>query len=62
MDEQPIDITTYVQQTARLLNLPLAPEHRQGVVENFSKIAAIATLVMAFPLPDTIVAAPVFEP
>ncbi|HEY9675117.1 MAG TPA: DUF4089 domain-containing protein [Waterburya sp.] len=62
MDEQPIDITTYVQQTAQLLNLPLAPEHRPGVVENFSKIAVIATLVMEFPLPDTIVAAPVFEP
>ena len=62
MDEQPINITTYIQQTAQLLNLPLAPEHQPGVVENFSKIAAIAALVTEFPLPDTIAPAPVFQP
>ncbi len=62
MDEKPIDFTTYVEQTAQLLDLPLAVEHLPGVVENFGRIAAIATLVMEFPLPDMIEPAPVFQP
>lgn len=45
-----------------LLDLQLKPEHQPGVVENFERIVPIAQLVNEFPLPETIEAAPVFEP
>jgi hypothetical protein len=62
MTEKPFELADYVEQTAQLLDLPIAPEYRPGVVENFARIAAIATLVMEFPLPDDIEPAPIFEP
>ncbi|MDJ0707484.1 MAG: DUF4089 domain-containing protein [Leptolyngbyaceae cyanobacterium MO_188.B28] len=52
----------YVQQTAQLLNLSIPPEQMAGVVENFERIQAIAQPVLEFPLPDTLEAAPRFEP
>ncbi len=55
----PID---YVEQMAQMLQLPLAPEYLPGVVENFTRLAAIAQLVTEFPLPEDIEVAPVFEP
>lgn len=53
---------TYVEQMSELLDLPLDPEHFPGVVKNFATISALATLVMEFPLPENIEAAPIFEP
>jgi precorrin-4 methylase len=52
----------YVEQMSELLDLPLDPEYFPGVVKNFATISAIATLVMEFPLPEDIEAAPIFEP
>ena len=52
----------YVEQMSELLDLPLDPEYFPGVVKNFATISAIATLVMEFPLPENIEAAPIFEP
>jgi len=57
-----INIEEYVDRTAELINLPLDPEHRPGVVVNFERIVAIAQLVTEFPLPPEIEAAAVFEP
>jgi Protein of unknown function (DUF4089) len=57
-----VDLAKWVDQMAILVDLPLRPEDRPGVVENFARIAAIAQLVMDFPLPETVEAAPVFEP
>ncbi len=62
MADESINLARYVEQTAQVIDLPLAPEYRPSVVENFTKIAAIATLVMEFPLPEDIEAAPIFEP
>ena len=62
MPEESINLANYVEQTAQLIDLPLAPEYRPSVVDNFTRIAAIATLVMEFPLPEEMEAAPVFEP
>ena len=56
------NIEEYVDRTSELINLPLNPEHRPGVVVNFERIAAIARLVTEFPLPQEIEAAPVFQP
>lgn len=62
MTETTKALDEYVDRTAQAIDLPLAPEYRPGVVENFVRIAAIAQLVTEFPLPDTIEPAPVFEP
>ena len=57
-----VNVEEYVARTAELINLPLDPEHRPGVVVNFERIAAIARLVTEFPLPPEVEVAPVFEP
>jgi hypothetical protein len=49
-----------VDNSAAALDLPLAPEHRPGVIENFTRIAIIAQSVMEFPLPEETEPAPVF--
>jgi len=55
-------VEQYVDLLAALVNLPIASEHRLGVLDNFERIQAIARLVTEFPLPEEIEAAPVFEP
>jgi gamma-glutamylcyclotransferase (GGCT)/AIG2-like uncharacterized protein YtfP len=57
-----IDPAAFVPQAAALINLPLQPEHRAGVVENFARIVQIAQLVTQFPLPEAIEVAPTFQP
>ena len=57
-----INVEEYVDRTAELINLPLEPEYRPGVVVNFERIVAIARLVTEFSLPPEVEAAPVFEP
>jgi hypothetical protein len=52
----------YVDQTARLLDLPIPEALRPGVVENFERIVAIAQPVLDFPLEDTDEPAPTFTP
>ncbi|MFY7804950.1 MAG: DUF4089 domain-containing protein [Limnoraphis robusta] len=56
------NISEYVAQTAQLINLPINPEYREGVISNFERIAAIAQLITEFPLSDKIEIAPVFNP
>lgn len=55
-------LNEYVAQMALLLELPLAAEYRPGVVENFARIMALAQLVIEFPLPEEVEAAPTFRP
>lgn len=62
MDENTLLIAEYVDLMAMVLDLQLNPEYRTGVIENFAKIKAIASLVNEFLLPDNIEAAPIFEP
>jgi hypothetical protein len=62
MTEKTLSLAEYVDQIALLLDLPLKEEHRPGVIDNFARIQAIAQLVNEFSLPDTIEAAPTFEP
>ncbi len=59
---QSTDLETLVDLLAAALQIPLDPEHRPGVIANFQRSAEIAQLVMEFPLPEVIEAAPVFEP
>ncbi|HEY7654103.1 MAG TPA: DUF4089 domain-containing protein [Methylomirabilota bacterium] len=58
----PEGIGAYVDAAAKVIALPIAPEHRPGVIQFMSVILAAAALVMEFPLPDEVEAAPVFAP
>ena len=60
--DRPSDIETYVDAAAALIELPLDPAHRPGVIVNMQRIAEMARLVMAFPLPEETEPAPVFLP
>lgn len=51
---------SYVDAQALALGLPLAAEHRPGVVANLERTAAIAAPLLAFQLPDDADPAPVF--
>lgn len=62
MTEPSFNPTTYVDQAAALIGLPIPSEYHQSVVENFERIAAVAQLVLEFPLPEEIEPAPKFEP
>jgi hypothetical protein len=62
MEEKPPTAAEYVDTISQLVDLPIAPEHRPGVIQNFERIMAIAKLVTEFPLPEDLEAAPIFEP
>jgi 1-carboxybiuret hydrolase subunit AtzG-like protein len=51
-----------VDRIAEAIGLEIAAAHRPGVVENFTRIAALASLVMAFPLPDDSEIGQIFVP
>jgi hypothetical protein len=57
-----LEVKVYIEQTAKLLDLPIPQECEQGVMDNFVRMQAIAALVTEFPLPDDIETAPVFQP
>ncbi|GBF79864.1 DUF4089 domain-containing protein [Aphanothece sacrum] len=61
MMKKSLDMQQYVEQMALLVNLPISPESMTGVVNNFTTIAEIASLVTEFPLPDNIEVAPIFQ-
>ncbi|NJO78809.1 MAG: DUF4089 domain-containing protein [Cyanobacteria bacterium RM1_2_2] len=62
MTDASTDVPQLVDLMAQVVQLPLDPEHRPGVVANFERTIAIAQLVMEFPLPEEIEIAPVFRP
>ena len=62
MADQPVDPEAYVDAAAALIDLPIDPAHRPGVVVNLERIAQMAALVMEFALPEEAEPAPVFRP
>lgn len=58
----PEDLGAYVDSASKLIGLRIAPEHRPGVIQAMAVITGAAALVMEFPLPVDVEAAPVFEP
>ncbi len=58
----PFDPERHVDGTAAAIGLSIPPDDRAAVVDNFGRIAAMAQLVMAFPLADDIDPATVFRP
>jgi hypothetical protein len=59
---EPFDPALYVPQAAAALGLPLAPEDLGDVINAFAVLARVAGPVMAFPLPEELIAAAVFAP
>jgi hypothetical protein len=57
-----INLKTYVEQMALLIDLNLREEYKDGVVANFERIKNIAKLVNEFELPEEIEIAPIFQP
>ena len=57
-----ISPAAYVEQAAELLHLPLANDHRAGVIANLERLAATVGPLLEFALPPELEAAPVFEP
>jgi hypothetical protein len=60
--ENQLNSSHYVIQTAFLIGLDLKNEYRNGVIANFQRIEAIAKLVNEFPIPEEVEIATKFEP
>lgn len=56
------DLAELVDLMSKFLELPIDQTYHPGVIANLERTAAIAQLVMEFPLPDTIEPAPTFQP
>ena len=52
----------YLRAAADAIGLAIAPEYLAGVAVELARIAAIAEFVTAFPLDQSVEAAPVFKP
>ena len=52
----------YVKGAAEAVNLPIPPEYLAGTVANFARSAALAKILMDFPLPIDVHPAPTYEP
>jgi hypothetical protein len=61
MGIKPFDAGAYVDGAAAAVALPIAPEHRAGVILNLERLAAMAQLVMAFPLAEETAPEPNFR-
>ncbi|CAN5126369.1 hypothetical protein BH10PSE9_BH10PSE9_14780 [soil metagenome] len=61
MKSPPFDAEAHVRHMAEVMGLTILPEWRPNVVANIAVTAANAELLAAFPLPDHIEPAPVFE-
>jgi hypothetical protein len=59
---QATDLERHVDATAALIGLPLAPEHRPGVIAYVGLAATLAKLVMDVPLTTADEPAEVFVP
>jgi hypothetical protein len=56
------DARAYVVAAAPMLKLNFTEEHLPGIILNIERIAALAALVLDFPLDDASEPAPVFRP
>ena len=54
-------IEFYVDAAAIAIGMPIAPEHRDGVIANFERTAQFAELVNSFELPEALEAAAIFQ-
>ena len=60
-DDKP-DIARWVDEQAKAIGLPIAPEYRANVILNVERSLAIAQPLLAVELDDELTPAPVFRP
>jgi hypothetical protein len=60
-DDKP-DIARWVDEEAKAIGLPIAPEYRANVILNVERSLAIAQPLLAVELDDELTPAPVFRP
>jgi hypothetical protein len=60
-EEKP-DIARLVDEAAKAIGLPIAPEYRANVLVNFERSLAIARPLLEVELDDELTPAPVFRP
>jgi hypothetical protein len=56
------DVARWVDEGARAIGLPIAPEYRADVILNVERSLAIAQPLLAVDLDDELTPAPVFRP
>ncbi len=56
------NIAQYMETAAELIDLPIDPEYRPGVIANLERIAEMVRLITEFPLDLEMEPAPVFYP
>ena len=57
-----LDAAAHVEHMAKVMDFDIRPEWRDAVVATMAATAAVAALVLSFPLDDHVEPAPVFEP
>jgi hypothetical protein len=60
-DEKP-DVGTLVDEAARAIGLPIAPQYRANVIVNYERSMLIAKPLLEVELDDELTPAPVFRP
>ena len=60
-DEKP-DIARWVDEAARAIGLPIAPEYRANVIVNVERSLAIAQPLLSVELDDELTPQPVYRP
>ena len=60
-DEKP-DVARLVEEAAKAIGLPIAPQYRANVILNYERSLAIAAPLLACDLEDELTPAPVFRP
>lgn len=56
------DLERLVDEAARAIGLPIAPEYRANVIVNYERSLTIAQPLLAVELDDELTPAPVFRP
>jgi hypothetical protein len=56
------EVRIYAERAAAAIGLPLDPARAAVVAQHLGVMLAAAALVLEFPLPDEVEAAPIFEP
>jgi len=62
MPEEKPDIARLVDEAAKALGLPIAPEYRANVIVNYERSLMIAKPLLEVELDDELTPAPVFRP
>ena len=61
-DDNKPDITRWVDEGAKAIGLPIAPQYRANVIVNYERSMLIAKPLLEVEIDDELTSAPVFRP